>query len=175
MGVLDSPTDVQAVNKLGGGLPAALGTSGGLKSEPTQAIANSRADDTIGVALATDAIMVGTKEDSNLTALEPAFFSAASIAANTTDGVLLSTPAGTQIRMLSLFVQCGSIATDVTFESNAATDEQLFKVTLAANGGAVLPFSPVGWFQTGVGESLIVTTSNGSVVQVTGVYISVPT
>jgi hypothetical protein len=131
------------------------------------ATAVSATTDTITAKLATDAIMSGT------TALTPKFKNVA-VAASQTDSSVIASVASKKLRVLAAFVQCGATATDATFESDdAVTDTTVWKVTLGANGGAVLPFNPVGWFETDSGEALIVTTSAGSTVQIMVTYVEV--
>lgn len=128
--------------------------------------AADRTTDNIGVAHQTDAIMNDT------TALTPKFKSA-TVAASQTDSSLVAAVTSKKIRVLALAVQCGSTATDVTFESDEATDVRLHKVPAGANGGQILPFNPVGWFETASGSALIVTTGAGSSVEISGVYVEV--
>lgn len=123
--------------------------------------------DTIAAAQRTDVI----KNDT--TSLTPKFKSV-SIAASQTDSSVVAAVTSKKIRVLQAFVQAGGTATDITFESDdASADTQVWKVTAGANGGAVLPFSPIGWFETDAGEALIATTGTGSTVQITLVYVEV--
>ncbi len=131
---------------------------------PVTAPPASRTTHSIGVSLQTDALM------SNLTALTPKFFSETVVAADT-DEELVALVASKKIRVLALVVQCGATATDVTFESSTTTRKH--KVPAGANGGQVLPFNPVGWFETASGESLTCTTGAGSSVEISGVYVEV--
>lgn len=131
---------------------------------PVQAPPASRSTHSITAALQTDAIMAG------LTALQPKFFSE-TVAASDADEELVALVATKKIRVLALAVQCGAVATDVTFESSTTTRKH--KVPAGANGGQVLPFNPCGWFETAAGESLTATTGPGSPVDISGVYIEV--
>jgi hypothetical protein len=131
---------------------------------PVTAPPAARATHSIAVGLQTDALL------NNLTALTPKFFSA-TVAASSTDASLVAAVAGKKLRIISLAVQCGATATDATFESSTTTRKH--KVPAGANGGQVLPFNPVGWFETAVGESLTVTTGAGSSTEITGVYVEV--
>ena len=99
-----------------------------------------RAVDNIGVALQTDKIMLDT------TALTPLF---APISATTTgDNTIVAASAGFQIRVLALFLVASADDTDVRFESAAAGTALTGAVPLLESTGFVLPFNPVGWFQT---------------------------
>lgn len=128
--------------------------------------ASDRTTDNVGAVQVTDAIMNDT------TALTPKFKSA-TVAVSQTDSSLVAAVTSKKIRVLSLAVQCGSTATDVTFESDEATDVRLHKVPAGANGGQILPFNPVGWFETASGSALIVTTGAGSSVEISLTYIEV--
>lgn len=143
-------------------LPAGTNNIGSVDIDSMPAAA--RTTDTVSVALATDKVM------DNLTEVTPEFFYEA-VAASDTDEELEELTASKKIRVLSLYVQAGGTATDVTFESSTTTPK--FKVTAGINGGCVLPFNPVGWFETASGESLTVTTGAGSTVQIAGTFIKV--
>lgn len=93
------------------------------------------------------------------------------VAASDTDEEIIAAVTSKKLRILSLVLIAGGTATDVTFESSTTTTK--FKVTVGANGGVVLPFNPVGWFETAAGESLTVTTGAGSTIQITATYIEV--
>ena len=130
---------------LNGGLPAALGSNGGLKTEVLSSIAAARTTDSISTALATDALMNG------LTALTPtpAAITASSSGATT----IVSAVTSKKIRVVSAFVVCTS-AVSVNFQSHTTTTTKTGVMPFAANGGLVLPFNPVGWFDTVAGEAL---------------------
>jgi hypothetical protein len=131
---------------------------------PVTAPAATRETHSIAIAHQSDAIM------SNLTSLTPKFFTE-TVTASDTDESLIALVASKKLRILALVVQCGATATDVTFESSTTT--RIHKVPAGAIGGQVLPFNPVGWFETASGESLTVTTGAGSSVEISGVYIEV--
>ena len=134
------------------------------KPMPVTAPAASRATHSISTSLQTDAIMNG------LTALTPKFFTQ-SVTAASTDTSVVSAVGGKKLRILSLVVQCGGTATDITFESSTTTRKH--KIPAGANGGQVLPFNPLGWFETATGESLTVTTGAGSTTEISGTYVEV--
>jgi hypothetical protein len=131
---------------------------------PVTAPAADRATHSIAVAAQTDAIM------SQLSALTPKFFSA-SVAASSTDSSLIALVAAKKLRIVALAVQCAGTATTITFESSTTT--RIHKIPAGANGGQILPFNPVGWFETVAGASLTVTTGTGSTTEISGVYIEV--
>lgn len=131
---------------------------------PVTAPAAARTTHSIAVALQTDAVM------SNLSSLTPKFFSE-TVVASDTDEELVALVASKKIRVLALAAQCGGTATDITFESSTTTRKH--KIPAGVNGGQVLPFNPVGWFETAAGESLTVTTGAGSSCDISGVYIEV--
>jgi hypothetical protein len=75
-----------------------------------------------------------------------------------------STVVGVQAGQRIIVLQCcviASVANNVKFQSNGTTDISA-TMPLAANGGFVMPFSAVGWFQTAIGESLAFNQSTGA-------------
>lgn len=131
---------------------------------PVTAPAASRTTHSIAVALQTDALM------SALTTLTPKYFSE-TVVASDTDEELIAAVAGKKLRILALVLQCAGVATTSTFEAAGTTRKHV--IPAGANGGQVLPFNPVGWFETGVGQSLTVTTGAGSSTDISGVYVEV--
>lgn len=108
--------------------------------------AAARTVDSISSALAVDRLM------NNLTAVTPAY--AIIDAATSGDNTLLSAQgSGNKIRVHSLFV-VASAAVTIRFESGAGGTALTGQMQLAANGGFVLPFNPVGWFET-AGNTLL--------------------
>lgn len=101
--------------------------------------ARAATTDTITAKLATDAIQNGT------TALTPKF--AAIDAATSGDNTLVAAVASKKIRVMSLFLVAAGAVT-ARFESGAGGTALTGQMNLAANGGFVLPFNPVGWFET---------------------------
>lgn len=108
------------------------------------------------------------------TALTPKF-ALANVAASTTDGNIVSAVASKKIRVLAAAFMAGGTATNVTFNSKPAGAGTAISALFAAgaNGGASLPFSPVGWFETTAGQGLTVTTGAGSTVGIVVVYVEV--
>ena len=86
------------------------------------------------------------------------------VAASQTDTELVVAVSGKSVRVLQVFLQAGATGTTVTFNSKGAGSGTAISPVFqnAANGGAVLPFSRVGWFDTNVSEALTVTTGAGS-------------
>lgn len=101
--------------------------------------ARAATTDTITAKLATDAIQNGT------TSLTPKF--AAIDAATSGDNTLVAAVASKKIRVLSLFLVAAG-AVNARLESGAGGTALTGQMNLAANGGFVLPFNPVGWFET---------------------------
>lgn len=95
----------------------------------------------------------------------------ASINAGTTDGSVIAAVAGAKLRVLAVVLQCAGTATTATFNTKPSGAGSAISMTFAngANGGAVLPFNPYGWFETGVGQGLSLTTGAGSA---TGVQVT---
>lgn len=124
--------------------------------------------DTVTAKLATDAIQNGT------TALTPKF-AFANVAASTTDSSIVAAVASKKIRVLSAIMQCGATATNITFNSKPAGAGTAISMLFAnaANGGEVLSFTPIGWFETTSGQGLTVTTGAGSTTGVQVVYVEV--
>jgi hypothetical protein len=133
---------------------------------PVTAPAAARTTHAIAVALQSDVLM------NSLTAMTPLFFSA-TVAASQTDIILVTGVSGSVIRVVALAAQCGSSATTLTLESDGAPDVRKHVIPAGANGGQILPFNPVGWFQNGQGNALLATTSAGSSFEISGVYVLV--
>ena len=108
------------------------------------------------------------------TSLTPKF-AFANVAASTTDGNIVTAVASKKIRVLAVVFVAGATATNVTFNSKPAgagtAKSALFAA--AANGGAALPYNPVGWFETVSGEGLTATTGTGATVGIQVVYVEV--
>lgn len=103
----------------------------------------------------------------------PVFYGFANVSSNTTAAVVISSAAGRQIRVMSMLMVCGSVATNITFLTGTGTGATVISSSYAnaANGGATLPFSPVGWFQTSSGQALTATAgSAGSPTGLTFTY-----
>jgi hypothetical protein len=95
--------------------------------------------DNLGAALMTNVIHNGT------TALTPKF--AAIDVATTGDNTLVAAVVGKKIRVLSVFIFAAGTVT-ARFEDGASGTALSGQMQLTAQTGFVLPFSPVGWFET---------------------------
>jgi hypothetical protein len=108
------------------------------------------------------------------TALTPKW-AFANITAGSTDGAIVTAVALKKIRVVALAMVTGGTATTVTFNSKpggaGAAISPLF--ANAANGGAVLPPNPWGWFQSAAGEGLTATTGTGATTGILVQYIEV--
>lgn len=101
---------------------------------------------------------------------EAAQYAKADIAASQTASQLVAAAAGKKIRVLAIAFVCGGTATNATLNSASTAISAVFQN--AANGGAVLPFNPVGWMETVEGEALTITTGTGSQTGVQVVYVT---
>jgi hypothetical protein len=95
--------------------------------------------DTVTAKLATDAIHNGT------TALTPKF--AIIDAATSGDNTLVAAVNPKKIRVLAAFLVAAGTVT-ARFESGASGTALSGQMNLTANTGFVLPFNPVGWFES---------------------------
>jgi hypothetical protein len=96
-----------------------------------------------------------------------------SVAASQTDSVVVAAVAGQKIRVLQFLINQGDTTpSTVTFNTKpAGAGSAIFPVLkAAANGGFVVPFGKHGWFETGRGEGLTVTTGAGSTTSIVVVY-----
>lgn len=94
------------------------------------------------------------------------------LAAASTGSTLVAAVTSKKIRVLQVAAVAGGTATNLTFNSaSAGAISPLF--ANGANSGEVLPFSPVGWFETVAGEALTVTTGAGSTTGILVSYIEV--
>lgn len=124
--------------------------------------------DSITAKIATDAIQNG------VTALTPKF-ALDNVAASATDDAVIAAVASKKLRVLSLAIVCGATATNITFNSKPAGAGTAISCLFAnaANGGVVLPFNPVGWFETASGEGLSCTTGAGATTGIQVTYVEV--
>lgn len=92
--------------------------------------------------------------------------SVVNVAPSQTDSPIVAAIVGKKIRVLAALLVAGATATNVTFTSKPSGAGTAISqlLALAANGGAVLPFNPLGWWDTNVGEGLSVTTGTGATV-----------
>jgi hypothetical protein len=118
----------------------------------------------VSAKLATDAIMDGT------TALTPKF--AIIDAATSGDNTLVAAVTSKKIRVLAAFmVSSGTV--NARFESGAGGTALTGQMNLVANSGFVLPFNPVGWFETAVTTLLNLELSGAVSVDGSLVYVEV--
>lgn len=99
----------------------------------------------------------------------------ANVAASQTDSAIVAAVTSKKIRVLSMYALAGGTATNLTFNTKPAGAGTAISPLFAngANGGEVLPFSPIGWFETNSGEGLSVTTGTGSTTGIGVSYIEV--
>lgn len=69
------------------------------------------------------------------------------------DNTLVAAIAGRKIRVLALFLIAGGTV-NARFESAASGTALTGQMQLTAQAGFVLPFNPIGWFETVAGELL---------------------
>jgi hypothetical protein len=160
-------TDTRAVVGLAraeSGGAVLVGSGNPLPVTVSTAPVRARTTDSIASAVQTDAVMNG------LTALTPKF---AKIAASSSGATtVVSAVTSKKLRILG-FVFVADGAVDVNFRSHTTTATATGVFYTAANGGASVPFSPVGWFETASGEALDI--NLGGAVAVGGqlVYVEV--
>jgi hypothetical protein len=118
----------------------------------------------VAAGLSTSAIYAGT------TASTPKF--AIIDAATSGDNTLVAAVASNKIRVLAAFLVSAGTVT-ARFESGAGGTALSGQMNLVANSGFVLPFSPVGWFETGVNTLLNLELSGAVSVDGSIVYIEV--
>jgi hypothetical protein len=85
---------------------------------------------------------------------------------------LVALVAAKKIRILSLYL-ISAAANTVTLQSHTTTTNSDGGASYAANGGLVLPFNPLGWFDTTAGEALDMVTSGAGQVSGQLVYVAV--
>lgn len=105
---------------------------------------------------------------SGTTALTPAF---ATISVSAT-GTLVALVSSKKIRVLSLSLM-SSGTVNVKFQSHVSPTDITGLYYLVANTGFVLPYNPLGWFQTVSGEALDINLSAGIAVGGCLVYVAV--
>lgn len=176
-GVDGSAVDASASNPLPtvqtGALPAGTNAIGKLAAnsgvdigdvDVTSMPAIAATASNIGAQLSTSAIMNGT------TALTPAF--AVIDAASSGDNTLVSADTAKKIRVIAAFlVSTGTVT--VRFENGAGGTALTGQMNLVANSGFVLPFNPVGWFETAANTLLNLELSGATSVDGCLVYVLV--
>jgi hypothetical protein len=91
-------------------------------------------------------------------------------AADSADVVALV--AGAKIRVLSAFISMASTGT-FKFQSGATTDITEAATTTAENLIVVLPFNPMGWFETTAGAKLNIVLSSAIATSVMLTYVHI--
>lgn len=144
--------------------PFQVDASGALYVNTSTLTVRDRTTDNMGVALQTDAIM------NDASVLTPKF--AVLDAASSGDNTLIAAVSGKKIRVLSVFlVAAGTV--NVRFESGASGTALTGQMNLVANTGFVLPFNPVGWFETAATTLLNLELSAAQSVDGSIVYVEV--
>lgn len=98
-------------------------------------------------------------------------YAKANIAQSQTASTVVGAVANKKIRVLQVAFMCGGTATDATILSASTAISPLF--ANGANGGAVLPFTMPGWFETTAGEALTLTTGAGSTTGIMVGYVEI--
>lgn len=126
----------------------------------------------VTAAAGSAAPVTGQVNDQAGVALTPKY-AFANVAASATDSAIVAAVATKKIRVLGVVFVAGATATNLTFTSKPAGAGAAKSCLFAngANGGASLPFSPVGWFETVAGEGLSATTGAGSTTGIQVVYV----
>ena len=98
---------------------------------------------------------------------------AAVSASSSGDNTLVAAVTGKKIRVLQVFLLAAA-AVDVRFEDGAGGTALTGVMSLAANGGFVMPFSEIGWMEGSA--ATLLNLELGGAVQVSGViaYAEVP-
>lgn len=129
-------------------------------------------------ALASGTNLIGQASASNetstiysgTTALTPSYATVVASASGATS--LVSAVTSKKIRVLALYlVSNGTV--NVKFQSHTTPTDLTGLAYLVANTGFVLPYNPVGWFQTNSGEQLDINLSAAIAVGGTLVYVAV--
>lgn len=155
---------------LNGGLPAALGSNGGLKIETVSDLALDRTTDTSAVTLQSDAIATGSLGGGNLTILTPKFATITASASGAT--TIVAAVTSKKIRVLSWTLVANG-AVNAKWQSHVTPTDKTGLHYFAANGGISVPFSPVGHFETVAGEALDINLSGAVAVGGSLVYVEV--
>lgn len=107
---------------------------------------------------------------SGTTALTPKFVTVVASASGVTN--VLALVAAKKLRVLALQLTANA-AVNVKWQSHVTPTDITGLAYLAANGGYVLPFNPVGWFQTIAGEALDINLSGAVAVGGSLTYVEV--
>lgn len=102
--------------------------------------AAARTTDSIAAALQTGVIMQGLTERTPV-------FASVDVASSGDNTLVSAQGASNKIRVHQVFLMAAAAVT-ARFESGAGGSALTGQMQIAANGGFVLPFSPLGWFET---------------------------
>jgi len=153
------PAGTNAIGKLAANSGVDIGDVD-VTSQPARAATT----DNVGAALMTNVIHDGT------TALTPKF--AVIDAATSGDNTLVAAVVGKKLRVLAAFiVAAGSV--NARFEDGAAGTALTGQMNLTTNSGFVLPFNPVGWFETSANTLLNLELSDAISADGSLVYVEV--
>jgi hypothetical protein len=70
------------------------------------------------------------------------------------DNTLVAAVASKKVRVVSLYLCASGGANTIRFESGASGTAKSGQMSIAANGTLVLPYNPLGWFETGTNTLL---------------------
>lgn len=131
-------------------------SSGNAAVKVTSSVAADYNADTVAAAPITGAIVIYNTPSNTI--LTPKFaFVSASVSATTT---VIAAVTSKKLRVHQLVASAGATATTMTFNNTGLATAPVFQN--GANGGEVLSFSPMGWFETTSGSALTVTLGAGS-------------
>lgn len=105
-----------------------------------------------------------------LTALTPLFATIVASSSGVTN--IIALVSAKRIRVLALQLVANA-AVNVKWQSHVTPTDLTGLAYLAANGGYVLPFNPLGWFQTVAGEALDINLSTAVAVGGSLTYVTV--
>jgi hypothetical protein len=132
--------------------------------EKVQAVAGTAEIGKVTVAQDSNVLKTGTTD------VTPKF--AVIQAASSGDNTIVSAVTSKKIRVIALNLMSAGTVT-VRFESSTAGSFKTGEYPLVANAGIVLPYNPVGWFETNSGELLNMTLNAAVTVGGSLTYIEV--
>lgn len=135
-------------------IPLITDSVGRLHVNVGAALAASRTVDSVAATLSVDRLM------NNLTQVTPTF--AVIDVAGSGDNTIVAAAGAGNIILVHQVALVASAAVTVRFESGASGTALTGQFQLGANGGFVLPFSPVGWFKTAANTLLNLELSSGT-------------
>jgi hypothetical protein len=143
---------------------AALPLPAGAATDASLTNGNQRVGGTVTAAASAE---TGTVY-SGTTALTPLF----ALVAISASGTVIPLVAAKKIRVLAMQLVAAA-AVNVKWQSHVLPTDLTGLAYFAANGGYVLPFNPVGWFQTVAGEALDINLSASVAVGGSITYVTV--